>query len=510
MNKGRMIGVALVWIVIIAIGAMTYKWIFVPRAEKEQQQVAEQKRKDVIAGTSSDSRYKYEVSFAIDSFSGYAVFRSDEFKNECASRGVKVNLVDDAADYPKRLKALQSGEAQMGVFTIDALIKSSAGLGDTPAVIVSLVDETKGADAMVGSKVLVPSIDALNDPNTKFVVTPDSPSESLARVVMAYFNLDRLGVDPWIKVDGAKKVYEEYKASKPTDKKVFVLWEPYVSKMTENSDYRVVIDSSKFKGYIVDVMVVSRDFLVKNEEVVRAVVESYFRANFAVRHRMVELVQDDSQITGEKFKADQAKKVAGGIQWKNTQENYAHFGMAGGTGYQHIDDMITNITAVLRKTNGIGGDPAKGKPNLLYYDKILRHMFDNGFHPGFGSEEVRQENKLAALTDDEWKSLRPVGTLQVPRLVFARGTAKLTDASEETLASLAKNLKTWPQYYLVVRGNCSKEGDVEANRKLAADRSKSAMDWLIQNGVDKNRIRADTSEPNGSMTVAFILGQMAY
>jgi hypothetical protein len=53
--------------------------------------------------------------------------------------------------------------------------------------------------------------------------------------------------------------------------------------------------------------VLVKAFLVKNEEVVRAVVESYFRANFAVRHRMVELVQDDSQITGEKFKADQAK-----------------------------------------------------------------------------------------------------------------------------------------------------------------------------------------------------------
>jgi len=255
MSKGRMVGVALVWLVLIGIGAMTWKWVFVPKAEKEQAAAAEQKKKDVLNNTSSDSRYKHEVNFAIDSFSGYAVFRSDEFKNECASRGVKINLVDDAADYPKRLKALQSGEVQMGVFTIDALMKASAGLGDMPATIVSLVDETKGADAMVGSKVLVPSIDALNDPNTKFVVTPDSPSETLARVVMAYFNLDRLGPDPWIKVDGAKQVYEQYRASKPTDKKVFVLWEPYVSKIVENGDYRVVIDSSKFKGYIVDVLV---------------------------------------------------------------------------------------------------------------------------------------------------------------------------------------------------------------------------------------------------------------
>lgn len=510
MSKGRMVAVAFVWLCIIGLGAMTWRWIFVPKAVKEQQEAAAKAKDETIHNTSSDGRYKTEVKFAVDSFSGYAILRSDEFKEELASRGIKLTLVDDGADYNKRLKALQSGEVQMGAFTIDALIKASDSLGDMPATVVALIDETRGADAMVGSKVLIPNIDALNDPAMKFVITPDSPSETLARVVMAYFNLDRLGSDPWIKVNGAREVYDAYKASKPTDKKVFVLWEPYASKITENTEYRTVIDTSKMKGYIVDVIVVSRDFLVKNESVVRQVVESYFRANFSVRHRMPALVQDDSIITGEKFKPEQAKKVVAGIQWKNTQENYAHFGLTAVSGYQHVEDMINNITGVLKRTKGISGDPTKGKPHLLYYDKVVRHLFDNNFHPGFGSEEVVSEKKLAALTEEEWKLLRPVGTLQVPRLVFARGTARLTQASEETLSDLAKKLKTWPQYYLIVRGNCSKSGDVEANKTLAGERSKAAMEWLTQNGVDKNRIRSDISEPNGSMTVAFILGQMAY
>lgn len=507
--KKKLILIAVVWFVVIGLGAMAYKWVFVPKQQEEVKKQQEEEKKAVLVQTGSDARYKYQINLALDSFSGYAVLRSEDFRSELNSRSIKLNLVDDGADYNKRLKSLQSGEVHMAAFTIDALIKSSVNLGDMPATIISLLDETKGADAMVGSK-SIPNIDSLNDPNTKFVITPDSPSETLARVVMAYFNLDRLGADPWIKANSAKDVYEQYKGSKPTDKKVFVLWEPYVSRLTENPDYRVLVDSSKFKGYIVDVLVVNRDFLVKNEDVVKQVAESYFRANFSVRHRMVDLVLEDSKVLGDPLKLEQAKKLVSGIQWKNTQENYAHFGLTSGTGYQHVDDMIANITTVLKKTGAISGDPTNGRPNLLYYDKIVRNMFETNFHPGFGSEEVRQENKLVALGDEEWKNLRPVGTLQVPRLVFARGTAKLTDASEETLSDLAKKLKTWPQYYLVVRGHCSKDGDVAANQKLATDRSNATMEWLVKAGIDKNRIKADISEPNGSTTVAFILGQVAY
>lgn len=508
-NKGRMFLVALVWLVILGVGMMTWRLVFAPRVEKHKQQEQEQAKKAVLDNTSSESRYKHHLSLCLDSFSGYAVVRSDDFREECASRGIKVNLIDDGADYTKRWKALQSGEAQMAVFTIDALIKCSANLGDLPATIVAVIDETKGADAMVSSKVF-PNIDAMNDPRTKIILTPDSPSETLARVVMAYFNLDRLSQQSFQPVNGVKEVYEVYRNSKPTDPNVYVLWEPYVSRMLANHDYKVLTDSSKFKGYIVDVIVVSRDFLIKNEETVRAVVESYFRACFSRRMVMKELVSEDSKNQGESLTPEQASRLVQTIQWRNTQENYAHFGFASGHGLQALDDMIANIINVLLKTKAIGADPTKGQPNLLYYDKVLRAMFDGNFHPGFGNEEVHEESKLAALSEEEWKHLVPVGTLQVPRLVFSRGTSRLTPASEEVLTQLAKDLKSWPQYYLSILGNCSKDGDVEANRRLATDRAQAAMEWLTRNGVDKRRVRAQSSEPNGSSTVAFVLGQVPF
>lgn len=353
------------------------------------------------------------------------------------------------------------------------------------------------------------SLDSLNDPATKFVITPDSPSEMLARVVQHSFNLDRVGADPFIKVNGPSELLDRFKASKPGEKLLFCGWEPTVTQMTANGQYKKLIDSSKFRGYIVDVLVVSRDFLAKNEDVVRSVLESYFRANYNQRPKMPELVAQDAASSGTTLTPDQVKAVVDGIRWRNTQENYAHFGITSNPGYQHIDDMILNILNVLTKTGGIAKDPTGGSPNILYYDKILVSLFNSNFHPGVTSEEATAEVALRPLSDEEWKTLVPVGTLQVPPLVFARGRSDLIGGSEEILADLANKLKTWPQFYLVVKGHTAGSNTPE-NLALQKSRAETAAKWLVDHGIPEYRVKAQASESNGSTTVKFTLGQLPY
>ena len=94
--------------------------------------------------------------------------------------------------------------------------------------------------------------------------------------------------------------------------------------------------------------------------------------------------------------------------------------------------------------------------------------------------------------------------------VFARGTSTLTSRSQTVLDELMENLENWPQYYLLIRGNASLEGDLEANRALARARAKAAEAYLIQNGVSQNRVRALGGEPSGTTSVSFVLGQTPY
>lgn len=509
-TKGRILLMCGIWLGVLLVIVLGYRWWYKPAKEQQAKDQAVQEHQQTIDKTSSQSRYTHSLNFATDAFSGYAPIRSNTFKEEAAKYGIRVEVKDDGANYTQRLKDLADGKVDMAVFTWDALIKCSAEMGDFPASVVCLIDESKGADAMVGAGKTFPNIDALNDPDVRIVCVGNSPSETLARVIMAHFSLEKMAKNPFEFKDSAEAVYKAYQQSKPSDKKVFVMWEPYVSRVVENPDYHVLMDSSKFRGYIVDVIVARRGYLVKNPDQAEQVVKSYLTTVFTHRNGMPDLVLEDAKALGEPLKKEQADKLCKQIWWKNTQEGFAHFGLVQISGVQHVEDMSRNITSVLLRTGAISADPTGGQPNKLYYDGIMRKLFDSSWHPGFGPETVRQEKTLLALSEKEWETLKPVGTLHVPRLVFARGTSKITDASETTLQELADKLKAFPQYYLIVRGNASSDGDVDANLKLATARANAATAWLIDHGVDRNRIRAESAKPNGSTTVAFILGEMPY
>jgi flagellar motor protein MotB len=503
-SKVKVLIVVGVWVCLAIVAGMGYKWVFKPIKEKESVAAKEKEKETIIGATSTDSRHKYTINFAIDSFNGYSVFRSDKFRRQLSSRGIGLNLVDDKADYAKRISFLQSSAIQMGVFTIDSLVKASVELGDNPATIIAIIDQSKGADAIIAHK-SISNIDALNKADMQFVLTADSPSEMLTRIVMASFNLDQVSSKSIVRVDGVKQVYDSYLESKSGEKKAFVLWEPYLSKvLSSNPDYHTIIDSSRFRDYIVDVLVVSRDFLLKNPRVVKDFVEAYFETNYGLSNKS-DLVFEDSSLVGEPLSKEDAVKTANKIEWANTQENFAYFGIQG-QGYQHIEDMIANIISLQIKTKAF--KECKYKPSTFFFDKILQVMAEEKFHPG--NENTRNSTDFKSLIDDEWKKLIPVGALQVPRLVFSRGTSNLTSQSEAVLLDLHKELKQWTNYYLIVYGHCAKEGDVTANQILAKERAQSAVDWLIKSGVDKNRIRAEVSQPNGSTTVAFVLGQLPY
>jgi outer membrane protein OmpA-like peptidoglycan-associated protein len=512
MSKVKMLVVGFVWLSILGVCVVGYRWIFVPQLEKIAEQEAIQEKEELLNHTSCNARYTENMTINIDSFSGYLIARSNEFRNELGSYGYGLVLKDDKADYLQRLKDIQSGQSQFAFFTIDALIKASHQLGEMPGTIIFVVDESVGADAAIGVERMVSNVDTLNDLETKFVIVPDSPNETLARVIMSYFDLDKLGADPFVKVDSAKEMYEMYRRHKPTDKKIFVTWEPYVSKMAENPDYKVLVDSGKFRGFIVDVMVVSRDFLAKNPRQVRNVTEAYFRTLFKHQKDMVAALMDDSVSIGEPLKVELATSLADKIRWKNTRENYAKFGITKGTGLQHIEDSIINITRVLRETGGIDSDPTSGRPNQLYYDQILLEMSQSNFHPGTvgDSESIRDDSELVALSDDDWKRLEPVGTLQVPNLVFARSASRLSESSKHTLEELANKLKDAPQFYLLVTGNAGTVGDLEANTNLAMARAESAKEYLITQGISPQRIRAVGGEPSGQTIVTFVVGQLPY
>jgi outer membrane protein OmpA-like peptidoglycan-associated protein len=266
---------------------------------------------------------------------------------------------------------------------------------------------------------------------------------------------------------------------------------------------------------------------------VLAVVEAHCRAAYAYAQQpdgMMKQVIEDARRTGAESLDDaQSKQIVQGIRWKNTLENYAHFGLSGGAAPNdapHLEDIIANIIDVLVKTKGLARDPLPGKQNTLFYGQILAGMKAANFHPGRNLnvltdtgnaadlEKVRGEPQLATLTAEQWNSLRPVGQLRVEPIVFRRGSAHITEQSERDLQELAKRLQSYPQFYLRVIGQTRAEGDPDANRQLAQTRAEAAAQYLISQGVSTPRVRTEAAPgtaPGGeAQAVSFLVGQLPY
>ena len=521
-KKGCLVA-AFVWIVILGALMVAAKFYVLPYFQGRLE-----------TDTGSESRYKHEIKVAVDSFSGYAILRSPAMKNALSAEGVKLTVLDDGADTEKRIQALRKRDLQMAVFTVDSFLTAGAVLGQFPASIVLVLDETKGADAIVAYESGVPSIQDLDDPGARIVLTPRSPSEFLARTVIAHFSLPGLPEQWWIGKDGAHEVFKEFKTARQEEKRAYALWEPYVSKALEIPGAHVLVDSSKLRGYIVDVLVAERTFLRDRPELARTVVEAYLRAAHSYAQKtdgMQNLVAEDAKRTGaESLDGAQAAQLVQGIEWKNTLENYAYFGLlppSEAGAHQHLEEVIGNITEVLLKTGALNSDPTGGKANSLFYDQILKDLKASSFHPGkkvdiipgMGLDaadvgRLRAPEALRPLTDAEWESLAPVGQMRVEPISFARGTARINLQSRRELEALARHLATWPKYYLVVVGHARAEGDPTANLRLAEERSVAARDCLVSKGVPKERLRVKVVPPSrregAAQSVSFMLGQEPY
>ena len=417
-DKGSSKGciVAVVWLVILVIAAVAYR-ILVTDPNEEQ----------LHSDTGSDSRYTHEVKIQADLFSGYAVLRSEEMKKNLRLDQIRLTMVEDEADYDARLRALEDGDVEMAVFTIDSLIMAGAKLGRFPASIVMVIDETKGADAVLAYEEGVKTVQDLNSSDAGFILTPSSPSEFLARVVKSHFNLPDLGRDWIIEANGSEAVLKHMKNAARSDKRAYVMWEPHVSQAKALPGVKVLLDSSRIKGLIVDVLVARREYLRDHPDKVRAVIEAYSRAAYHYQNDangFAGLVRsDDPSLSG-----DEAKAVVDGIQWKNTLENYAHFGLVGGAAAGDLltmEDMINNITDILLKTQALDKDPLSGQYTSLYFDRVLSEMQTDNFHPanalaidGLGQgtgdlQGVRTNAHLRKLSESQWSSLRAVGDLDV-------------------------------------------------------------------------------------------------
>ncbi|MFP4018535.1 MAG: OmpA family protein, partial [Bacteroidales bacterium] len=103
-------------------------------------------------------------------------------------------------------------------------------------------------------------------------------------------------------------------------------------------------------------------------------------------------------------------------------------------------------------------------------------------------------NKMEAENDtiskDFYLDKMEVGkTMVLKNIYFETNSAKLKSESYPELERVANLLKENPSIKLEISGHTDNVGSYVANKKLSEDRAESVVDYLIGQGVDRDRLK---------------------
>jgi outer membrane protein OmpA-like peptidoglycan-associated protein len=110
------------------------------------------------------------------------------------------------------------------------------------------------------------------------------------------------------------------------------------------------------------------------------------------------------------------------------------------------------------------------------------------------------------LSAKQWRTLPPAD-LRTKPIIFARGSAELSDESRRELRDLCETLKHSPHTYLRAIGEArpsDDSGEHEANQNIARARAQAVVDFLAYLDINRLRLAMDIEDGgDGTPTVRF-------
>jgi NitT/TauT family transport system substrate-binding protein len=198
---------------------------------------------------------------------GYGPFYVADQLDLYKKSGVKValQLFNDPALIPP---AVTGGSVDGGMVTYDQVI-SSVSKGSTMRVVAP-IDYSNGGDAIVAAKEIT-SVKQFK--GQKVAYNPLSPSDFLLSYALQSNGMSEKDVKP---VNMSPEGVPAAMASGGV--KVGVTYEPSVSEivgMGEGKKFHVVFSSKDAPGLITDVLVFKKEYIAKNPDVVKALIQGY-------------------------------------------------------------------------------------------------------------------------------------------------------------------------------------------------------------------------------------------
>ena len=448
-----------------------------------------------VLSTSDARDIKGTVLIGTDSWIGYFPMCSDEMRSRVRAEGYVIKCVEDNANYDERIKKLSTGELQFAFATVDSYLLAGA-TSRYPGVIVGVIDQSQGGDALVAWKQSVKSLDDLKKKaNIKIGFTPNSPSHQLLKGIALHFDVPLLRGQSgnWrVETDGSGVALQ--KLSKH-EVDAAVLWEPDVTKALELDGVVKLLSSKDTEKLIVDIFLANREVAARNPEIVTIILNQYFRTLKYFRSNPDKL--KEAIISSLHIDASKVSAMVQGVSWVNLADNATHWFGVSPQGQPSREDLIQTIETTLKILTDSGDFQSNPIPNEDPYRLQNKSFVEKLYIQGVNDEKSDQANNrnldkdFSPLEPERWEKLTEVGTLKVLPITFLSGNSSLDIDGKLQLDIAADNLSHYPNFRVIVKGHTGNKGDEKENLLLSQERAESVKRYLmVTYNIDEDRLHA--------------------
>lgn len=471
---------ALILLLLVIGGATGYKLVL-PLLEEGRQKT-----------TSDATRIKGRITIALDNWVGYFPLRSSRLAALMRQEGYHLTVEDDQADYATRLQRLRDGNIDFAVATVDSFLLNGAPL-NYPGIIIMVIDESQGGDAILARREKISGLDDLRQKmDVRVAYTLTSPSHYLAKAAAEHFNLPQLLPPEQLRLEtaGSEKAREALLQGKAD---VAICWEPDVSRALANPAVVKILGTEDTQGLIVDILIASRRVVQNQPEVVRLLLQNYFKVLKEYRDQPAALVAEVRKATGLDEAAIQA--MLSGVHWATFNANCEKWFDIGEARSEGLVDTIDATLKILINAGDFTRNPIPGQdPYRLINSSFLAEMYHQGFTVGdaasTGPAANSLESRFRPLNDAAWDRLTPVGTLRVAPIGFQSGMTELDVLAKQVIDEAVDRLKHYPHFRVRIEGHTGTRGDPDENLRLSYERAEAVARYLtVVYNVDPNRLR---------------------
>lgn len=446
------------------------------------------------ASTSDASGKKGTISIGIDGWVGYFPMCSPEMKKRLYQAGYGLKCVDDAADYNDRFKKLKKDEYQFAVATVDSYLLNGNAY-DYPGPIVSVIDESRGGDAVIAWEDRIAALDDLkSNTDYKIAFTPDSPSHHLMKAIASHFDIASLrDRSRYVETDGSEAALKQL-LNKHVD--VAVVWEPDVTKALSNKGIVRLLGTEDTRQLIVDILIASQKTVKNNPDLVKILLKEYYRTLKYYREHEDELVKDIAD--NYSVSRTQANALLKGVQWATLIENVRNWYGISDSGFSD-EALIMSIESamdILLENKNFTSNPLPDEDpyrivNSRFVQELNEYFVSNGGFTRPAASSTTTKASFTPLTNAQWDKLETIGSLKTRNIVFVSGTSDLTYDGKNQIDQQMADLVHYPNFRIEVRGHTGLRGDKVENLALSQQRADSVLRYIkITHGVEENRARA--------------------